>query len=99
MISVVENIRACKKIASFFVGVGKHFLISSENFYPPLMNSVISRVGSYSFATPKSLIGSIPDAVIWVAVRGRVVWEASSFELHIAFPGRCDLECLVLLRT
>ena len=27
--------------------------MKSENVYPPLMNSVISRVGSYSFTTTK----------------------------------------------
>ena len=41
-----------KKQLPFFVGVGKHFLMKSENVYPPLMNSVISRMGSYSFTTP-----------------------------------------------
>ncbi len=46
-------IRACKKIASFFVGVGKHHLIPSDDAYPPLMNSVIPRAGSYSSTTPK----------------------------------------------
>ncbi len=49
----IKPLSACKKTTSFFVGVGKHYLMQSDNVYPPLMNSVISRVGSYSFTTPK----------------------------------------------
>jgi len=53
MLPLSLTLSACKKIASFFVGVGKHFLMKSENVYPPLMNSVISRMESYSFAIPQ----------------------------------------------
>ncbi len=38
-------------ISRFFVGVDKCFFMKSKNIYPPLMNSVISQMGSYSFAT------------------------------------------------
>ena len=38
-----ETLVPVKKQLPFFVGVGKHFLMKSENVYPPLMNSVISR--------------------------------------------------------